>query len=128
MALGRNNDVNVDDVNEEYNIIRCIDCKCEIVGKPWITIDCREDPPVHACGYSCSTRLKYYVGVGYWPRVINQEDFPLPRPVTTRKVIGGSADFGMDEIRQEIEEEEARIEMIEEYESDDSELYGEISP
>ena len=60
-------DVDVDE--EEDNTIRCINCKKELEGKPWITVGCGKDPAVHACGYSCGQRLKYYVGVGYWHRV-----------------------------------------------------------
>tara|TARA_B100000214_G_scaffold374361_1_gene356874 strand:- start:2472 stop:2867 length:396 start_codon:yes stop_codon:yes gene_type:complete len=119
-------EVEVDE--EEDNTIRCIDCKKELEGKPWITVDCGKDPAVHACGYRCGQRLKYYVGVGYWHRVMNKEDFPGPRPVTRAKYVGDiTTNFGIEEIRKEIEEEEERMEMIEDYDSDDSSLYA-VSP
>ena len=119
-------EVEVDE--EEDNTIRCINCKKELEEKPWISVDCGKDPVVHACGYRCGQRLKYYVGVGYWHRVMNKEDFPGPRPVTRAKYVGDiTTNFGIEEIRKEIEEEEVRMEMIEDYESDDSSLYA-ISP
>jgi hypothetical protein len=107
--------VNVDEM--EDNAIRCINCKKEVEGKPWITVDCGKYPEVHACGYSCSNRLKYYVGVGYWTRVVNKEDFPGPRPVIKATFTSGdiTANFGIDDIRREIEDEEERMEMLEEY-------------
>ena len=132
--MARKKNISIVDVDEEqeqdYNIMRCITCKKEIEDVPWITVDCGvDDQPVQACGYSCSTRLKYYVGVGYWPRVINKEDFPGPRPIINAKVIGDiTANFGIDEIRREIEDEEERMELMEEYESDDSSYYGGLSP
>ena len=105
---------------EEDNTIRCINCKKELNEKPWISVNCGEDI-VHACKYGCAQRLKYYIGVGYWDRVINKEDFPGPRPVIQSKVRKDiTTNFGIEEIRLEIEEEEKRIQMIEDYESDDS--------
>ena len=56
-------------------------CKSEIVGKPWISVACGKDDVVHACNYICSNRLGFYIGSGYWDRVLNKEDFPGPRPV-----------------------------------------------
>tara|TARA_Y100000996_G_scaffold415073_1_gene408076 strand:+ start:316 stop:690 length:375 start_codon:yes stop_codon:yes gene_type:complete len=105
---------------EEDNTIRCINCKKELNEKPWISVRCDEDI-VHACKYGCAQRLKYYIGTGYWDRVINKEDFPGPRPVIQSKVRKDiTTNFGIEEIRLEIEEEEKRIQMIEDYESDDS--------
>ena len=122
---------NVEEVDEEFdNKIRCIHCKKEIEGKPWISVDCGSDPAVHACGYICSNRLKYYVGVGYWNRVLNKEDFPGPRPVLPDKSFRRdiTVNFGIEDIRREIEDEEKRMEMMEYSDSDDSSLYGDISP
>jgi|TARA_Y100000996_G_scaffold414554_1_gene405794 hypothetical protein len=126
MACGKKEVVKIDvDVDEEEdNTIRCINCRKEIEGKPWITVGCGKDPSVHACGYSCSNRLKYYVGVGYWHRVLNKEDFPGPRPVMKASYVGDiTANFGIEDIRREIEDEEVRIEMMEECDSDDSSSY-----
>ena len=120
--------VTVEVDEEEDNTIRCIDCKKELEGKPWITVDCGKDPAVHACGYSCGRRLKYYVGIGYWPKVLNKEDFPGPRPVSRTRFQGDiTTNFGIDEIRREIEDEEKNMEIMEDYSSDDSSFY-EMSP
>ena len=126
MASGKKEVVKVDvDVDEEEdNTIRCINCKKELEGKPWITVGCGKDPAVHACGYSCGQRLKYYVGVGYWHRVLNKEDFPGPRPVVKTTSVGDiTPNFGIGEIRREIEDEEERMEMLEEYDSDGSHIH-----
>ena len=126
MASGKKEVVKVDvDVDEEEdNTIRCINCKKELEGKPWITVGCGKDPAVHACGYSCGQRLKYYVGVGYWHRVLNKEDFPGPRPVMRTNYRGDiTPNFGIGEIRREIEDEEERMEMLEEYDSDGSHIH-----
>ena len=109
-------------IDEEDNAIRCIHCKSEIEGKPWISVRCGKDEIVHACNYICSNRLSFYIGSGYWERVINKEDFPGPRPVfqtiNSRRDI--TVNFGIEEIRREIEDEEKRIEELEAYESDES--------
>ena len=126
MASGKkeNMKINVVDEDEEDNAIRCINCRKEIEGKPWITVDCGKDPNVHACGYSCSNRLKYYVGVGYWHRVLNKEDFPGPRPVMKASYVGDiTANFGIEDIRREIEDEEVRVEMMKQSDSDDGSPY-----
>jgi hypothetical protein len=124
MARVKKECVNINVDEEEDNTIRCINCKMEIVGKPWITVSCGRDPEVHACGYSCSNRLKYFVGVGYWPRVMNKEDFPGPRPVMKTSYTGDiTPNFGIDEIRREIEDEEERMEILEDCDSEDSYLY-----
>jgi len=115
-------------IDEEDNTIRCIHCKSEIVGKPWISVACGKDDVVHACNYICSNRLGFYIGNGYWDRVLNKEDFPGPRPViksAPRRDI--TVNFGIEEIRREIQKEEERMDMLEEYESDDSSNYS-MSP
>lgn len=127
MALPQKNENVV--VDEEDNVIRCIHCKKEIVGKPWISVGCGHDDVVHACNYICSNRLSFYIGSGYWERVLNKEDFPGPRPVfhgKPRKDI--TVNFGIDEIRREIEEEDARMEALENYDSDESSNYEFMSP
>ena len=48
-------------IDEEDNTIRCIHCKSEIVGKPWISVACGKDDVVHACNYICSNRLGFYI-------------------------------------------------------------------
>ena len=129
MSLSKNENVDVVVDDEEDNVIRCIHCKKEIVGKPWISVSCGNDDPVHACNYICSNRLQYYVGTGYWHRVLNKEDFPGPRPVfheKPRKDI--TVNFGIEEIRREIEEEEHRMHQLEQYDSDDSYNYDSMSP
>ena len=50
MACGKKESVKINvDEEEEDNTIRCINCKKEIEGKPWITVGCGRDPEVHAC-------------------------------------------------------------------------------
>ena len=119
-----------EDIDEEDNAIRCIHCKKEIEGKPWISVSCGRDEVVHACNYICSNRLSFYIGSGYWDRVLNKEDFPGPRPVfqtrNYRRDI--TVNFGIEEIRREIEDEEKRIEELECYESDESYNYDSMSP
>ena len=117
-------------IDEEDNAIRCIHCKSEIEGKPWISVSCGKDEVVHACNYICSNRLSFYIGSGYWDRVLNKEDFPGPRPVfqtrNYRRDI--TVNFGIEEIRREIDDEERRIEELEAYESDESYNYDSMSP
>jgi hypothetical protein len=128
MSLSQKNENVVVD-EEDDNVIRCIHCKNEIVGKPWISVGCGHDEVVYACNYICSNRLSFYIGSGYWERVLNKEDFPGPRPVfhgKPRKDI--TVNFGIDEIRREIEEEDARIEALENYDSDESSNYEFMSP
>ena len=117
-------------IDEEDNTIRCIHCKSEIEGKPWISVSCGKDEVVHACNYICSNRLSFYIGSGYWDRVINKEDFPGPRPVfQTRNYRHDiTVNFGIEEIRREIDDEEKRMEELESYESDESYNYDSMSP
>lgn len=104
-------------VNEEEDDgkIRCIHCKKEIIGKPWITVSYPEDNyTVHGCNYICSNRLSDYIGNGYWANVVNKEDFPGPRPVFQSKIKRDiTVNFGIEDIRREIEYEEERINQIE---------------
>ena len=108
--------------DEEDCKVRCLKCKKEIFEKPWITIRLEEDV-VHGCSYLCAHQFKELIGFGYWPNIVNKEDFNEPRPVygytnrsSTNDITTG---FGMTEIRDEITKEELRIQMIEdEYEND----------
>ena len=113
---------------EEYLIsnIKCICCNKDINGKPWITISLPNDNDkgndnVSACGYMCGKNLKYYIGSGYWNNVVNKEDFNEPRPVINSNLYCKdiTANFGIDEIRDEIKKEEEMITMIEEEYYDD---------
>lgn len=116
--------------DEEDNAIRCIHCKSDIEGKPWISVSCGKDEVVHACNYICSNRLSFYIGSGYWSRVINKEDFSEPRPVFQNRNYRGdiTVNFGIEEIRREIDDEEKRMEELESYESDESYNYDSMSP
>lgn len=107
---------------ETNNNVQCIHCKQEIIGKPWITVSIpdRDEYNISCCKYLCARNLKYYIGNGYWDNVINKEDFSEPRPVsvyTIKKDI--TTNFGIDEIRDEINREEERILRIEEEYLDD---------
>ena len=107
-------------IDEDDGKIKCLHCKKEISGKPWITVSYPdEDYTVHACNYSCSRHLSTYLGHGYWANVVNKEDFPGPRPVSKYSMKEDiTVNFGIDIIRKEIEDEEIRIIRIEmEYEN-----------
>lgn len=115
--------------DEECNhTMVCLCCNKTIHEKPWMSVNCNEEV-VHGCSYLCSKQFRELVGNNYWKNVINKEDFNEPRPIygytnriAKRDITTG---FGMDEIREEIEKENERIELIEmEFEassSDDSE-------
>lgn len=106
---------------------KCVCCKATIIGKPWITVCFDEDDyTVHACNYSCASKLKYQIGIGYWDNVVNKEDFDTHLiPVETfnnksKKDI--TTNFQRDEIIDEILQEEKRINDIEkvyDYSSED---------
>lgn len=111
----------MDDTTDDT--IQCIECKCEIKGKPWTIVHFPEDDyTVYACRYLCSTNLKYHVGPGYWNNVVNKEDFPGPRPILKHHIKKDiTTNFGIETIKEDIINEEKRIQMIEdeyEYESD----------
>jgi hypothetical protein len=103
---------------------KCLMCENVIEGKPWISVDM--GCIVHVCSYLCGKNIDTKLGKGYWKDVINKEDFDEPRPTcqTQNKTIGGdiTTGFGLDEIREEIEQENQRIEMMEfEYEESSEE-------
>lgn len=101
--------------DEDSKKIKCIHCKKEIIGKPWIIVSYPEDKyTVYGCDYLCSNKLSNYIGHGYWSNVVNKEDFPGPRPVTVpNKRNDITVNFGIEDIRQEIEDEEMRMNIIE---------------
>lgn len=94
---------------------QCIICKKYIEEKPWLSVNQGKGTNVHVCGYICSTKLPQLIGKGYWPRVINKEDFPGPypmiEPLKTKYTAYSNNDF--QEIQEELDIEEQRIEMIE---------------
>ena len=98
---------------------QCIHCKRHFCDdeKPWISVN-YENKVVNGCSYFCGNELSKYVGIGYWKNVINKEDFNEPRPVVKYKEKGDiTANFGIEEIKYEISEEERRTQEIEdEYE------------
>ena len=112
------------------NVNQCLMCEKIIDGKPWISVD--NDCIYHACSYMCGINLSTKLGKGYWKDVVNKEDFDEPRPTnqTKRNPISGdiTTGFGLDEIREEIEQENQRIELIENeyaYSSSDEEMFDE---
>lgn len=118
------NNGEVKEENVESNN-ECICCKSNIIGKPWITVHIpNEDYNIHACGYMCGKDIKYHIGSGYWNNVVNKEDFNEPRPLiksvyNTKDI---TTNFGIDEIRDEIEREEQRSKEVEdEYNNDNVE-------
>ena len=112
-----------DEDNEYIDEVKCFDCKKIIEGKPWITLSCDSgDFFVYCCSYSCSRYLGKHMGGSYWDKLVNKEDFNEPRPIVNKKEIRHDITFNQDkdETILEIEEEEKRIEMIEEYYNESS--------
>ena len=112
------------DEDGECNSVQCLKCNKVIDGKPWLIVQVGEGM-MYGCSYLCSNNFRELIGSDYWKHVVNKEDFNEPRPVfgytnrSSQKDI--TTGFGIDEIREEIDEEEKRIEMIElEYELDGS--------
>ena len=111
--------------DEENNTPQWLVCNKEFDSKPWLIVYC--DKNYHyGCSYLCSRNFKGILGPNYWDGLINKEDFQEPRPVFGFTQRSNSKDittgFGMYEIRQEIEDENLRIERIEEeYENESSE-------
>lgn len=106
--------------DEEDGKIKCFHCMKEIQGKPWIIVSYPEDNyTVYGCKYLCSRNLNSYLGPGYWNNVVNKGDFPGPRPVSKNSIKEDiTVNFGIEEIRKEIENEDKRITRIEmEYEN-----------
>ena len=90
---------------------------------PWLIVKLDEECSVYGCSYLCANQFRELIGVGYWNKVVNKEDFSEPRPVYgySNRVSNGdiTTGFGMDEIKNEIQKENERIEMIEDdYEYD----------
>lgn len=92
----------------------CSICKKEIEGKPWISIQCDKDCIIHGCSYICNKKMSLLVGKNYLDKVINKEDFnylfPIIRESTSTKTVNT---FEREELLNEIEEEERRIEALE---------------
>ena len=72
------------DDDKEYIPTQCVQCHKTINEKPWISV-MNNGCIINACGYSCSNHLSKYVGIGYFDRIINKEDFNEPRPVVNFK-------------------------------------------
>ena len=102
----------------------CSICKKQIVGKPWISIQCDKDCIIHGCSYICNKQMGLLVGKDYIEKVINKEDFNylFPRINNNRRVSIETISHTREEILQEIEDEEQRMEELEwEYEQTSSE-------
>lgn len=95
----------------------CLACKKEISEKPWLIVKLNEECFVYGCSYLCANQFRELIGIGYWNKVVNKEDFSEPRPVYgySNRISNGdiTTGFGMDEIKDEVQEENERIEMIE---------------
>ena len=113
--------------DEEGTTVQCLNCLESIGEKPWMSVE-HKGAVIHSCSYLCTTKLHEHIGSGYWKNVINKEDFPEPRPlysVTSKKVIRKdiTTGFGLEEIRAEIEKENARVLEIEDYYENESSDY-----
>ena len=118
----------MEEVKEE---IKCFNCKKEIdieEEKPWITLSCDNgDFHIHGCSYLCSKHVGKYMGGSYWDKVVNKEDFlkdPIPyqfeKELKKKEICFN--DYEINQTKEEIEEEEKRIQRYEEeysYSSDD---------
>ena len=108
----------MEEVKEE---IKCFNCKKEIdpEEKPWITLSCDNgDFHIHGCSYLCSKYLGKYMGGSYWDKVVNKEDFLKdPIPYQFNKKVNTSEKLfinpELEQIKWEIEQEEKRIELME---------------
>jgi len=116
-----------DEIVFAMNEVKCFDCKKKIEGKPWITLSCdKGEFFVYGCSYSCSKYLSNYMGGPYWDKIVNKEDFDMPRPVTTCRVKKYIVtEENQQETIQDIEEEEEekRIQMIEDYYNESSDEF-----
>ena len=112
----------------------CFQCKKEIKEKPWITLSCDNgDFYIHGCSYHCSKDLGTFMNGSYWSKVVNKEDFlkdPIPyqfeKELKEKEICFN--DYEINQIKEEIEEEEKRIQRYEEefnYSSDDNGLFDE---
>ena len=103
--------------DEEDCRIKCLTCKKEICEKPWLIVKLDEECSVYGCSYLCANQFRELIGIGYWSKVINKEDFSEPRPVYgySNRISNGdiTTGFGMDEIKDEVQKENERIEIIE---------------
>jgi hypothetical protein len=101
-------------VVKEPMVPQCIECKKIIHGKPWITVAI-DDTYVYSCRYLCSKYLSNYVGKNYFSKIVNKEDFNHPIPISCNyKMRDITCNFDGDKIRQEINDEDERIRMLEE--------------
>ena len=95
-----------------YSPTQCIHCSKVIHGKPWISVK-HDSRIVNACGYSCSNHLSKYVGVGYFDKIVNKEDFNEPRPITTYKKVDITSNSYFDRrFRDMIDQEQAELDSI----------------
>lgn len=62
----------------------CRSCNCIKEGKPWISVDFPKGV-YHSCSYSCNRKMDDILPKGYYPLIINKEDFSEPMPVIRTK-------------------------------------------
>ena len=65
--------------------------------------------------YLCAKNIKHYVGNNYCKYVVNKEDFNEPRPVLNNHLFNNdiTVNFGIEEIREEIKNEEYLCQLLE---------------
>jgi hypothetical protein len=62
----------------------CDSCNCLKKGKPWISVDF-PNKIYNSCSYSCNRKMDDVLPKGYYPLIINKEDFNGPMPVIRTK-------------------------------------------
>ena len=115
MSIDSKKDTIEEDDYKEYEC-ECISCNNKIKGKPWITLYIEDNNyRIHACKYLCAKNIKHYVGNNYWKYVVNKEDFNEPRPVLNNHLFNNdiTVNFGIEEIREEIKNEEYICQLLE---------------
>ena len=130
----KNKNENENEIEIEIKEIKCFECKKIIEEKPWIILSCDNGNfHIYGCSYHCSKDLGQFMGGSYWDKVVNKEDFlkdPIPyqfeKELKKKEICFN--DYEINQIKEEIEEEEKRIQRYEEefnYSSDDNGLFDE---
>ena len=69
---------------EETTTYTCNSCNCIKEGKPWISVKF-PNRTYHSCSYLCNRKMEGVIPKGYYPLIINKEDFSEPMPVMETK-------------------------------------------
>lgn len=103
--------------------IKCFDCKKKIHEKPWITLK-KKNMYIYGCSWNCSRHLSKYMNEPYHDMIVNKEDFNyhlIPKIKKSKKENLDNEEI--IQIKKEIEEENKRIQQIEDDYYDSSSEY-----